>query len=146
VLNQDQQHVDHHLHVDHLASHGASSMLYKGILDKKSRAVFNGKVYVHPATKQISAHQANHNLLLSNEAEVNSKPELEIYSDDVKCTHGATIGQLDHESLFYLTSRGIEKNEAHKLLIRAFAEEVYSKMDDVMIRQYVQKRMNDYDI
>jgi len=145
VLRHDQQHVDHHVHVDHLAANGTSSMLYKGILEKKSHAVFNGKVYVHPATKQINAHQANHNLLLSTEAEVNSKPELEIYAEDVKCTHGATIGQLDNESLFYLLSRGIEKNEAHKILTRAFAEEIYNKIEDTVIRQYMQKRMSDHD-
>lgn len=145
LLNEDQQHVDHHVHVDHLASHGTSSMLYKGILDKKSRAVFNGKVHVHPLTKHINAHQENHNLLLSNEAEVNTKPELEIYAEDVKCTHGATIGQLDNESLFYLRSRGIEKSEAHDLLVRAFAEDIYSKIGDEKIRDYIRNRMRHYD-
>lgn len=145
ILNQDQQHVDHHLHVDHLAAHGMSSMIYKGILDKKSRAVFNGKVYVHPKTYQINAHQENHNLLLSNEAEVNTKPELEIYAEDVKCTHGATIGQLNNESLFYLQTRGIEKNEANRMLIRGFEEEVYSKIENEKIRQYIHQRMNHHD-
>ncbi len=145
VLNQDNQHRDHHVHVDHLASQGTSSMTYKGILDKKSRAVFNGKVYVHPATQHINAHQENHNLLLSNTAEINTKPELEIYAEDVKCTHGATIGQLDPESLFYLMSRGIEKNEAHQLLTHAFAEEIYDKIDDEKIRDYIRHRMNHDD-
>jgi len=145
VLSHDQQHVDHHVHVDHLASFGTSSMLYKGILDKKSRGVFNGKVHVHPAIKQINAHQENHNLLLSNDAEMNSKPELEIYAEDVKCTHGATIGQLDDEALFYLLSRGIEKNEAHRMLVHAFSEEVYDKIEDETIRLYIQQRMNHYE-
>lgn len=141
----DDQHVDHHLQVDHLAAHGKSSMLYKGILDKKSRAVFNGKVHVHPNTKQINAHQANHNLLLSKEAEINSKPELEIYAEDVKCTHGATIGQLDSGALFYLCSRGIEKDEAHAMLVRAFSAEVYDRIENESIRQHVRERMNDHD-
>lgn len=144
-LNQDQQHVDHHVHVDHLATNGTSSMVYKGILDKKSQAVFNGKVHVHPKTQHINAHQENHNLLLSQDAVINSKPELEIYAEDVKCTHGATIGQLDNEALFYLLSRGIEKMAAHKMLIHAFAEEVYNKIEDVTIRQYIQQRMHSYD-
>ncbi len=144
-LTRDKQHIDHHVHVDHLAPHGTSSMLYKGLLDKKSRAVFNGKVYVHPDAQQINAHQSNHNILLSNDAEVSTKPELEIYADDVKCTHGATIGQLDHEALFYLCSRGISASEAHTLLTRAFLEEVYSKIDAANIRDFMQKRMNSHD-
>ncbi len=145
LLTQDNQHIDHHIHVDHLASNGASSMLYKGILEKKSRAVFNGKVHVHPAIKQINAHQENHNLLLSNDAEVNTKPELEIYSEDVKCTHGATVGQLNSEPLFYLLSRGIEKSEAQRMLTNAFLEEVYSKIKDESMRQYLCNRMKNHD-
>ncbi|HSW69190.1 MAG TPA: Fe-S cluster assembly protein SufD [Gammaproteobacteria bacterium] len=144
-LSQDNQHIDHHIHIDHLAAHGTSSMLYKGILEKKSRAVFNGKVYVHPHTKQINAHQANHNLLLSKDAEVNSKPELEIYAEDVKCTHGATVGQLDEEALFYLRSRGLDKNEAYKLLIKGFLEEIYDKIEDENLRHYIRDRMCSHD-
>jgi Fe-S cluster assembly protein SufD len=145
TLQHDQQHIDHHLHVDHLAAHGTSSMLYKGVMAKKSRAVFNGKVHVHPEAQQINAHQFNHNLLLSADAEIYTKPELEIYADDVKCTHGATVGQLDNESLFYLRSRGIDLTEAHALLRRAFAEEIYSKIEDANIAQYLQKRMHSHD-
>lgn len=141
TLHHDQHHVDHHIHVEHSASHGVSSMRYKGILDKKSRAVFNGKVYVHPDTAHIQANQTNHNLLLSDRAEVNTKPELEIYADDVKCTHGATVGQLNDEALFYLLSRGIEKKEARNLLIRAFMEEVYSKIENGFVKEYIQKWM-----
>jgi len=144
-LSQDQQHIDHHIHVDHFAAHGTSAMLYKGILAKKSRAVFNGKVYVHPTAQQINAHQANHNLLLSADAEINTKPELEIYADDVKCTHGATVGQLDNEALFYLRSRGLSAREAHNILTLAFAEEIYSKIDDNSIRHYMRKRMGSHD-
>ncbi|HSW93699.1 MAG TPA: Fe-S cluster assembly protein SufD [Gammaproteobacteria bacterium] len=144
--HQDDQHMDHHLQIDHLAAFGKSAMLYKGILDKKSRAVFNGKVHVHANTKQINAHQANHNLLLSKDAEINSKPELEIYAEDVKCTHGATIGQLDSESLFYLRSRGILQDEAHAMLVRAFSSEVYDRIEHEKIRQHIRERMNDYDV
>ncbi len=145
ILMHDNQHIDHHVHVDHFAAHGTSSMLYKGILDKKSRAVFNGKVFVHPNTKHINAHQANHNLLLSKEAEIFTKPELEIYAEDVKCTHGATVGQLDNESLFYLRSRGIEKNAANRMLLRGFEEEVYNKIEDEKIKQYIRQRMSHHD-
>jgi len=143
--NRDHQHIDHHIHVDHAHARGKSTMMYKGVLDQKSRAVFNGKVHVHPSAQQIQAHQANHNLLLSSDAEINTKPALEIYADDVKCTHGATIGQLDHEALFYLRSRGVDANEAHMILTRAFAEEIYNKMDDTAIRQYMRKRMKSHD-
>lgn len=138
----DGQHIDHHLQVDHRAEQGKSEMIYKGILHKRSRAVFNGKVYVHPGAQHIQAHQANHNLLLSADAEVDSKPELEIYADDVKCTHGATIGQLDEETLFYLQSRGIEKPVALHMLTRAFAQEIFGKIENVVIREYLQERIN----
>ena len=114
-------------------------MLYKGLLDKKSRATFNGKVYVHPRAQHIRAQQANHNLLLSSAAEVNSKPELEIYANDVKCTHGATVGQLDSEALFYLQSRGIEKEQAMVLLTHAFATEVFNKIEHSEIKHYAEQ-------
>jgi Fe-S cluster assembly protein SufD len=143
-LQHDEQHTDHHLHVDHVAEHGTSSMLYKGILDKKSRAVFNGKVYVHPNAQHINALQSNHNLLLSKTAEINTKPELEIYADNVKCAHGATVGQLDAESLFYFRSRGIAREDAMKLLLHAFADEVVSKIQHGEIRHYIQKRVGTY--
>jgi len=144
-LHSDEQHVDHHVHVDHLVPHGISSMIYKGILDKKSHAVFNGKVFVHQDAQQINAHQENHNLLLSNSAEVNTKPELEIYADDVKCTHGATIGQLDNESLFYLRSRGIEESEARKILVHAFSDQIFNTITNREIRDYVQQRVSSHD-
>lgn len=140
TLHHDGQHTDHHLHVDHIAKYCTSSMVYKGILDKKSRAVFNGKVHVHPQAKQINAYQANHNLLLSKEAEVNTKPELEIYADDVKCAHGATVGQLNDESLFYLRSRGMDKEAATKILLSAYADEVIRKIENANIKRYIQKR------
>ena len=144
-LNHNDQSVTNHIHVDHAAAHGTSSMIYKGILDKKSRALFHGKVHVKPDAQQINAHQANHNLLLSADAEVSAKPELEIYADDVKCTHGATVGQLDAEALFYLRSRGIEKESAEKLLIQAFAAEMLDKIEQPMIRKYIQQQVGQHD-
>lgn len=140
-LHGDEQHNNHHLHVNHAAEYTTSSMLYKGILDKKSQAGFTGKVHVHPQAQHTNSYQANHNLLLSKFAEVNTRPELEIYANDVKCTHGATVGQLETEALFYLRSRGIDKETALRLLIEAFADEVMSKIPHVEIRNYLQKRV-----
>lgn len=139
-LTNDGQLIDHHLQVDHTALHGSSTMLYKGILNQKSRAVFNGKVIVHPGAQQIAAHQFNHNLLLSPFAEINTKPELEVYADDIKCTHGATVGQLDSESLFYLRARGIDEADAKEILTRAFAEDTFHQITNSSMREYIQMR------
>lgn len=144
LLEQDHQHVDNHLYADHIAPHCTSRMLYKGVLDHQSQAVFNGKVYAHAGAKQTNAHQANHNLLLSPNAEINTKPELEIYEDDVKCIHGATVGQLNDDALFYLRARGIEKEEALTILTHAFIEEIIHSIVDPTIREYVQKRVKHY--
>lgn len=122
------QHADTHSLIDHTSPHGTSHQLYKGILDGKSRAVFNGKVFVHRNAQQTDAMQTNKNLLLSNEARVDTKPQLEIFADDVKCAHGATVGQLEEEELFYLISRGINPDLARNLLTYGFAEEVVEKI------------------
>ena len=122
------QHADTHSLIDHREPHGTSRQLYKGILDGKSRAVFNGKVFVHRDAQQTDATQTNKNLLLSNEARVDTKPQLEIFADDVKCAHGAAIGQLDEEELFYLASRGMHPDLARNLLTYGFAEEVIDKI------------------
>lgn len=143
-LEHDYQHSDHHLHVNHLAEHCTSSMLYKGILDNKSTAVFNGKVHVNQQAQHTKSYQANHNILLSKEADVNTKPELEIYANDVKCTHGATVGQLDEEPLFYLRSRGLDKDLALRILLNAFADEVISQIKIADIRQLVQQKVGGY--
>lgn len=123
-LAMNNQHVDHHLHIDHLKPHGTSHLLFKGVLDGKARAVFNGKVVVHKGASKTNANQTSKNLLLSPEAEADPKPELEIYHNDVKCSHGATVGQLDEEALFYLRSRGIALPEARQILTLGFAKEV----------------------
>jgi Fe-S cluster assembly protein SufD len=122
------QHTDTHSVIDHKQPHCTSHQLYKGILDGKSRAVFNGKVFVRQGAQKTDAMQTNKNLLLSNEAHVDTKPQLEIFADDVKCAHGAAIGQLDEEQLFYLSARGIHSDLARKLLTYGFAEEVIAKI------------------
>ena len=103
------QHVDNHTSIDHAKPHGTSHELYKGILDGKASAVFNGRIIVRKDAQKTDSKQTNKNLVLSDEAVINTKPELQIFADDVRCTHGATIGQLDAESMFYLQSRGIGK-------------------------------------
>ncbi len=123
-MTNNNQHVDNHTRVDHLKPNTHSSENYRGVMNGKSRAVFNGKVVVHPQAQKIEAHQNNANLLLSDDAEIDTKPELEIYADDVKCSHGATVGQLDQDMLFYLRSRAIDEETAKSLLTYAFADEV----------------------
>ncbi len=118
------QHVDNHTRIDHRQPNGTSRENYRGVLDGLAHAVFNGKVIVHPGAQKTRAYQANHNLLLSRGAEIDTKPQLEIFADDVKCTHGATIGQIDDTQLFYLRSRGIEEAVARSLLVHAFAHDV----------------------
>jgi len=122
------QHHDTHSVIDHRQPHCTSRQLYKGMLDGKSRAVFNGKVFVRHGAQQTDAQQTNKNLLLSKDAQVDTKPQLEIYADDVKCTHGAAIGQLSEDELFYLESRGINPSLARNMLTYGFAEEVIEKI------------------
>lgn len=123
-----EQHTDTHSVIDHKQPHCTSHQLYKGILDGKARAVFNGKVFVRHGALGTDANQTNKNLLLSNDAQVDTKPQLEILADDVKCAHGAAIGQLDEDELFYLASRGIHNDLARNLLTYGFAEEVIAKI------------------
>ena len=123
------QHSDTHSVIDHLVPHCTSSQNYKGVLNDKSRAVFNGKVFVRENAHGTDAQQSNKNLLLSNDARVDTKPQLEIFNDDVKCSHGATVGQLEDEELFYLLTRGLPDNLARNLLTYGFAEEIINKVD-----------------
>ncbi len=122
------QHADTHSLIDHIAPHCTSRQVYKGILDGKSRAVFNGKVFVRRDAQKTDAQQTNKNLLLSPDARVDTKPQLEIFADDVKCAHGATVGQLAEEELFYLLSRGLHPELARNLLTYGFAEELVEKI------------------
>jgi Fe-S cluster assembly protein SufD len=120
------QHVDHHTFIDHAKPHGTSRELFKGILDGHATGIFNGRIVVRPGAQKTNSRQTNRNLLLSTDALMNTNPELEIYADDVKCTHGATVGQMDEEALFYLRSRGIDEPMARGILTYAFAGEVLS--------------------
>src|SRR5437588_938232 len=128
------QHTDTHSLIDHRKPHCTSRQNYKGILDGRSRAVFNGRVFVHPEARQTDAEQSNKNLLLSGDARVDTKPQLEIFNDDVKCSHGATVGQLEEEELFYLLSRGLHRDLARNLLTYGFAEEIVEKIKFESIR------------
>jgi Fe-S cluster assembly protein SufD len=133
------QHMDHHTLVDHARPRGTSREFYKGVLDGAARAVFNGKVIVRPDAQQTDAHQSNRNLLLSDLAEVDTKPQLEIYADDVKCSHGATVGQLDAEQVYYLRSRGMDDASARALLTFAFAEDVATRVSCAPLRARLQQ-------
>src|SRR6266496_1122640 len=128
------QHSDTHSVIDHKQPHCTSHQLYKGILDGTSRAVFNGKVFVRPGAQKTDALQTNKNLLLSNEARVDTKPQLEIFADDVKCAHGAAVGQIDEDELFYLETRGLNPDLARNVLTYGFAEEVIGKIKIDSIR------------
>ncbi len=128
------QHADTHSLIDHIAPHCTSRQVYKGILDGKSRAVFNGKVFVRRDAQQTDAQQTNKNLLLSPDARVDTKPQLEIFADDVKCAHGATVGQLAEDELFYLLSRGLHHELARNLLTYGFAEELVEKIKIASIK------------
>ncbi|HVD97245.1 MAG TPA: Fe-S cluster assembly protein SufD [Cytophagaceae bacterium] len=129
------QHVDNHTIADHAKANCYSNELYKGIMDERSTGVFNGKIFVKPDAQKTNAFQSNKNILLSKESTVNTKPQLEIYADDVKCSHGATTGQLDRESLFYLRSRGIGEAAAQKLLLHAFANDVLERIKIEPLRE-----------
>jgi Fe-S cluster assembly protein SufD len=128
MLNGNQHH-DTHSSIDHALPNCVSHQTYKGVLNDKSRGVFNGKVFVRENASGTDAQQSNKNLLLSNDARVDTKPQLEIFNDDVKCAHGATVGQLEDEELFYLLSRGISENLAKNLLTYGFAEEIINKIE-----------------
>ncbi len=127
-LVSGQQHIDNHTRIEHAKPHCSSRELYKGILDGRSRGVFHGRILVHPGAQKTDSKQTSSNLLLSDRALINTQPQLEIYADDVKCTHGATIGQLDSDAVFYLRSRGIGEQAARSLLIYAFASEIVEKI------------------
>ncbi|QLH42675.1 MAG: Fe-S cluster assembly protein SufD [Coxiellaceae bacterium] len=137
-LGADHQHIDQHLCIQHAAAYTNSQQLYKGILAGKATGIFNGKVVVPKNSQHISAKQINRNLLLSRAATINTKPELEIYADDVKCAHGATVGQLDPAALFYLRSRGIDEAAAMVILTEAFAEEILAQVHLPWLRERLQ--------
>jgi Fe-S cluster assembly protein SufD len=133
--------VDHHTVVDHAVPNCTSNELYKGILGDKARGVFNGKVFVRQDAQGTAAQQSNKNLLLSRSATINTKPQLEIWADDVKCTHGATVGQLDGDALFYLRARGIGEEQAKSMLIRAFAAELLDGVRHLPLRMQLEEQL-----
>jgi Fe-S cluster assembly protein SufD len=137
ILNGDQL-TDTHTLVDHAMPHCLSNELYKGILDGKSSGVFNGKIMVRQDAQKTNAYQSNKTILLSDNAQMNTKPQLEIFADDVKCTHGATTGQLDEEALFYLRSRGIGEQSARTMLNIAFAADVLGNIKHEGLRSALQ--------
>jgi len=134
-----EQHVDHQTQIIHAQPNCFSREMYKGILDGRSHGVFNGKVYVHPIAQKTDGKQTNNNLLLSETAQVDTKPQLEIFADDVKCTHGATVGQIDQLALFYLKSRGIDAALAKRLLTYAFAAGVLETIEVDEVREGLEK-------
>jgi Fe-S cluster assembly protein SufD len=136
-LTENSQHVDNHTLIDHAKPHCQSNELYKGVLNDRSRGVFNGKVFVRKDAQKTNAYQSNKAILLTNEATVDTKPQLEIYADDVKCSHGAAIGQLDDEAVFYLRSRGISEDMAKTVLIRAFANDIFETIENEALHSYL---------
>lgn len=140
-LARDRQHIDHHTLIEHAKPHGTSREYYKGVLAERSRAVFNGKVIVHLDAQKTDAQQTNKNLLLSRDAEIDTKPQLEIYADDVQCTHGAAVGQLDNSALFYLRTRGMDEAEARSILIYAFIREIIERVTVLPLRNYLQHHL-----
>ena len=136
-VGKHSQHLDNYMLVEHASPHCASRQFYNGILDERSRGVFHGRIIVHKDAQKTDAKQTNRNLLLSDDAQIDTKPQLEIYADDVKCTHGATIGQIEGSALFYLRSRGISESDARRILLQAFAGECIERISGG-VRKYCQ--------
>jgi Fe-S cluster assembly protein SufD len=142
-LQKGQSHVDNHTLVDNVKPNCFSNELYKGIIDDNATGIFNGKIFVRPQAQKTNAYQSNKNILLSNGASVNTKPQLEIFADDVKCSHGCTVGRLNEEGLFYLQSRGINEKMARSLLLHAFAVDILEHIKPSPIREYVDKLISE---
>ncbi|MGZ5303232.1 MAG: Fe-S cluster assembly protein SufD, partial [Bacteroidia bacterium] len=142
-VSADSQLIDNHSFVDHAKPNCYSNEFYKGIMMHKSTAVFNGKIMVRPDAQKTNAYQSNKNILLSPEAKINAKPQLEIFADDVKCSHGATTGQLDEEALFYMRSRGIGEEDARAILTFAFAEDVLFDIKIEPLRAFLEAKVEE---
>jgi Fe-S cluster assembly protein SufD len=143
-LARARQHVDLHTNVDHAIERGTTRQAYRGIVDDEARAVFNGRILIRPGAQQTSAELANRNLLLSDRAEVDTKPELEIYADDVKCAHGATVSRMDERSLYYLRSRGIARGEAERLLAIGFIDELIAAIRVEPVERLLRARLREW--
>jgi Fe-S cluster assembly protein SufD len=136
-LSDKNQHIDNYVNIDHAKPSCTSIQLFKGILDEQSTGAFNGRILVRQDAQKTLAYQTNNNILMSDEAKMYSKPQLEIYADDVRCSHGATTGQLDENALFYLQSRGIPRQEARLLMLYAFAHEVIEKIQVIPLKDRI---------
>jgi Fe-S cluster assembly protein SufD len=143
-IGNGRQHLDNYMLVEHASPHCDSRQFYNGILDGHAHGVFHGRIIVHKDAQKTDAKQTNRNLLLSDSAQIDTKPQLEIYADDVKCTHGATIGQMEENSLFYLRSRGIDEMSARRLLLVAFASECMDRMKEGPVRTHIEKLIHDH--
>jgi len=137
-IGSKRQHLDNYMLVEHCSPHCTSRQFYNGILEGQAHGVFHGRIIVHKEAQKTDAKQTNRTLLLSDDAQINTKPQLEIYADDVKCTHGATIGQIEEDALFYLRSRGIREGEARRLLLEAFAGECLDRMKRDTLHDYAE--------
>jgi len=142
-LTRNNQTVDNHTLVDHRKPNCNSNELYKGIIDDKSSATFNGKVYVRKDAQKTNAFQSNKNILLSDDGTINTKPQLEIYADDVKCSHGTSTGKLDEDKIFYLRARGLSEASAKKLLMHAFASEVVEFITIEELKNYIETKISE---
>lgn len=143
-MSTHRQHMDNYMKIEHVSPHCDSRQLYNGVLDGRSRGVFHGRIIVHEGAQKTDAKQTNRNLLLSDYAQVDTKPQLEIYADDVKCTHGATIGQIDENALFYLRSRGISKEASRDIILNAFTNETLESMTVDSIKKYCTNLVADW--
>ena len=141
TLARGEQHIDQRVEVNHHAALTTSSQLFKGVLKDHARGVLNGKIFIARDAQKVVSSQLNHNLLLSSTAEADTKPELEIYADDVKANHGASVGQLDEAKLFYLLSRAIPRHEAVQMLARAFAGDVLMKVPALALRELLSEQV-----
>ncbi len=135
-MSTDRQHMDNYMKVEHASPHCNSRQLYNGVLDGRSKGVFHGRIIVHKDAQKTDAKQTNRNLLLSDHAQIDTKPQLEIYADDVKCTHGATIGQMDEKAIFYLRSRGISKEASRNIILNAFTNQTLDSMNVEAVKNY----------
>jgi Fe-S cluster assembly protein SufD len=142
ALVRGRQHCDNTTEVDHAIGHCRSMQLYKNVLDERARSVFQGRIHVAPDAQKTDANQMNRNLLLSRDAQADSKPELVIHADDVKCSHGATVGDLDREAVFYLRSRGIDEVAARNMLVRGFAAEMLESVPDDAVRAHLDRALS----
>lgn len=143
-MSKGRQHMDNYMKVEHASPHSDSRQFYNGVLDGRSRGVFHGRIVVHEDAQKTDAKQTNRNLLLSDNAQIDTKPQLEIYADDVKCTHGATIGQIDEDAIFYLRSRGIPQEASRDIILNAFTNETLDSMSVESVKNYCSALVADW--